>query len=209
MCMALDFANDINKKIEEARECYENLVIKEKVYNDMQQDLLHKIEDEDKFDLYTGWQFAKSLQQIREKRRKIKNEKYSMEILIDKLKNIEKIGIGDIKRSENRQGKAKYHNRQIVLKDDPLFEIKNIIENIDNKSKLTRTSATKPNTIMNDTEEKFYYVSSKVPRTKGISIKMKYKNDRERLHITSRIALAFKECKVNADKQYVDLIERK
>lgn len=41
MCKALDFAKDINNKIGEAKEYYNNLIIKEKVYEDMKQDILH------------------------------------------------------------------------------------------------------------------------------------------------------------------------
>ena len=46
MCKALNFTSEINDKIKEAKKYYNELCVKEKVLNDMQNDLLHKIEDE-------------------------------------------------------------------------------------------------------------------------------------------------------------------
>jgi hypothetical protein len=64
MCYALDYANNINNQITEAKEYYNKLKIKERVFNDVQQDLLHKIEGLDKFSLYTGgnsvWHYQNS-----------------------------------------------------------------------------------------------------------------------------------------------------
>ncbi|WP_252251186.1 hypothetical protein [Clostridium sp. VAP52] len=61
MCKALEFANEINTKVKEAQQYYKDLIVKEKLYNDMQQDILHKVEFMDKFDLYLGWKMTKSL----------------------------------------------------------------------------------------------------------------------------------------------------
>lgn len=68
MCIAVNYANEINKQIAEAKEYYNKLRIKDKVFNDVQQDLLHKIEDLEKFSLYTGWKFCKALNRLRNPR---------------------------------------------------------------------------------------------------------------------------------------------
>lgn len=206
MCKALEYAEGINAMIREAKEYYNNLVVKEKVYEDMKQDLLHKLENKKNINMYDGWLFAKALQEIQINRRKDKQEKFNMELFLNEIGEFS-IKTKKIKYSEKIQqvgnDGSKYVTRQLDITKEPLKVVGDAIETMNSKKRLTRQSA-----ILN-TEEKFYYVSSKVPKTKGISIKMKYRNDKERLHIISKIALAFKECKVNADKQYVDLIERK
>lgn len=208
MCKALDFAKDINNKIGEAKEYYNNLIIKEKVYEDMKQDILHKLENRKNMNMYEGWLFAKALQEIQINRRKDKQEKFNMELFLKEIGEFS-VKTKNIKKSEKIQKEggdgSKYVVRHLNIDKEPLTIVEDAIENMNSKRKISRASAIKPMIE----EEKFYYISSKVPRTKGISIKMKYRNDKERLHIISKIALGFRECKVNSAEQYVDLIERK
>ena len=207
MCKALEYAEEINTKIKEAKDYYSNLIVKEKVYEDMKQDILHKLENKKNINMYDGWLFAKALQEIQINRRKDKQEKFNMELFLKEIGEFS-IKTKNIKNSEKIQRAgddgSKYVARHLNIDNEPLKIVTDAIETMNSKKKLTRQSA-----ILSIEEEKFYYVTSKVPRTKGMSIKMRYRNDKERLHITSKIALAFKECKVNADKQYVELIERK
>ncbi|WP_252251187.1 hypothetical protein [Clostridium sp. VAP52] len=58
-------------------------------------------------------------------------------------------------------------------------------------------------------QEKIYYVSSKIPKTKGIDINIKYRSEKEKKHILNNICLQFKECRIDDKKQCIKLIERK
>lgn len=64
--MATDFADNINNKITESKKYYNKLKVDLKALDDAQLDLLHKIENLDKFDLYRGWELTKGLQKIRQ-----------------------------------------------------------------------------------------------------------------------------------------------
>lgn len=201
MCKALEFANEINTKVKEAQQYYKDLIVKEKLYNDMQQDILHKVEFMDKFDLYLGWKMTKSLNKLRTERRQVKNELYNMKILIDQL-NTFNINSDNIKKSEQKQKGCKYSLRQIDIKDEPLETVKKSIDIINKNDNLTRTSILKQ-------QEKIYYVSSKIPKTKGIDINIKYRSEKEKKHILNNISLQFKECRIDDKKQCIKLIERK
>lgn len=189
MCIATSYANDINSKITEAKEYYNKLKIKEKVFNDVQQDLLHRIESLGKFDLYTGWQLAKSLQKLRQARRKVKNEIRTMETLIKE--------IGGFRIKENKIDvqagiveNSKYHERQIKNNNDILEEVNKIFDNTYE-------------------ENRIYLISEKLPKIKHSTIKVKFNSEAQKQHIIKVMVGLYKSYQIYDENQYVELIDRK
>ncbi len=91
------------------------------LYNLRQSDLLHMIENDKKFDACKGYKYAKELQQVREKRRELKNELESLRILMegyskDKIMILTKISkeinqkdklLEDLKATQNYENKTR------------------------------------------------------------------------------------------------------
>lgn len=185
MCKATDFANGINTQITEAKEYYNKLKIKEKVFNDVQQDILHKIEGLDKFSLYNGWKYCMALSKLRKARRKTKNELKTMEDLI--------IQLGSFEIKENKLNKQAntleqlnyengYHKRQLEMTGDILEEVDSIVNNITNNEYLTRSNANKINDINNDILDKdVYKLSDKLPTIKGNTIKIIFRSPQQKI----------------------------
>lgn len=155
MCKALNFTSEINDKIKEAKKYYNELCVKEKVLNDMQNDLLHKIEDEYKPDLYQGWQLTKSLHQIRVERRQIKNEKYNMELFLNQVP--EEISLERIEKAEQRQQMATFekgYRKRVNELVEPLKDVQNALNVINQEHNLVsrtgRTKAIKGNKKINE-----------------------------------------------------------
>lgn len=183
MCLALDYANELNQKIEEIKTKYKELEDKEKLYTARQQDLLHEIEHLEKFDLYSGWKLTKSLNELRNERRKVKNEKKVMKMLIGQVSEIH-IETGKI---ENENNILHYVDENKIYKSRENRLINKI----------------KPNHLRE------CYANQKIPKTKGSSIRVKYATDGEKNHIMNILSRNYIEARLNAEGKYVDLIERK
>lgn len=179
MCLALDYANELNQKIEEIKIKYKELLVGEKSCNAEQQDLLHQIENSEKLDLYGGWKMYKSMHELRNKRRKIKNEKQTLELLIKQISDIH-IDIEDI-----------------ITKDN--------IVNYVSENKVYNPRAE----LFDTNKLREYYSTQKLPKTKGSSIRVKYDSDGQKNHIMNVLSKNYIEAKLNDKDKYVDLIERK
>jgi hypothetical protein len=210
MCHALDFANSINTQITEAKEYYNKLKIKEKVFNDVQQDILHKIEGLDKFSLYTGWKFCMALSKLRKARRKTKNELKTMELLVKQLEGFS-IQESKIDRQANRLDRLNfennYHRRQLDMTGDILEEIDSIVDNVLYNENLTRSNANK--TENNIKKTYVYKMTDKLPNSKGSTIKVEFKSDKQLEHLINVVANAYTNYKVCEQDLYVELIDRK
>ena len=183
MCLALDYANEINQKIEEIKKKYRELEDKEKLYTAKQQDLLHEIEHLEKFDLYCGWKLTKSLNKLRNERRKVKNEKKVMKMLIGQVS-------------------------EIHIETGKIEDVNNILHYVD-ENKIYKS---RENRLMNKTEQNHlreYYANQKIPKTKGSSIRVKYSTEGEKNHVMNVLSKSYIEARLNAENKYVDLIERK
>lgn len=211
MCKAIEFANSINNTIEEAKAYYESCLAKVKIYDDMQNDLLHEIESLSSIDLYEGWKFTKSLIKLREERRNNKNELHNMEILIEKL-NKTKIGTSDIKSSLFLQEHPRYNNRIISAKRcSPIEIVDKSIEKINSKNNVSRNKLKDEvhevsNSINNS--NRIYYTTSKLPKTKGVDINMMYRSEKEKQHIVNCIAVRFENYELNEKNNIVKLINK-
>lgn len=193
MCLALDYANEINQKIKEIKEKYKELEDKEKLYNAKQLDALHEFENlGEKFDLYIGWKIAKKMNTIRIERRKIKNEKEVMDLLIKQVSEIH-IQIGKLEKTDN----ILQHNSE-----NKVYQLRVEILNKKNDFKKQKEK--------NETQNlKEYYSNQKLPKTKGSSIRVKYTSIGEKSHIMDILSRNYIEARLNAEGKYVDLIERK
>jgi hypothetical protein len=181
MCKAIDFANSINEQITEAKEYYDNLRMKHSIYDGIQQDILHKIEDLDKFSLYTGWKLCKSLNKIRKIRRKTKNEISEMQSLITQLGGFEiKEDKIDNKSNElqNLTNKKIYHERQLKMTGDILEEVDDIINNINYNKNISKEK------IHTECDEnKIHEMSEKIPRIKGSNVKIRFNSQEQKKHL--------------------------
>jgi hypothetical protein len=210
MCQALDFANGINEQITQAKEYYDKLQIKEKVFNDVQQDILHKIEGLDKFSLYEGWKFCMSLSKLRKARRKTKNELKTMELLVKQLGGFE-IKETNIDRQANHLEQLSfengYHKRQLEMTGDILEEVDNIVNNIVYNNNLT-TSSTNEVDVEFD-ENRIYDMSEKIPRIKGGNVKIGFKTQEQKAHLIKYNRLSYESYYENNTEKYVEFICRK
>lgn len=200
MCKAVNYANEINKQITEAKDYYNKLRIKEKVFNDIQQDLLHKIENIDKFNLYEGWELSKSLQKLRQARRETKNELDTMEKLIKQIGSFN-IKSDLIEKRDNFLEQVKeekrYHQRQLEMTGDILTEVDLIVNNTIN----TETGV--------DYKDKIYEVTEVVPKDKGSNIKVKFDTEKQKEGIIKSRKPAYKKYVINDVDCYVEFIDRK
>jgi hypothetical protein len=199
MCQALDYANNINTQITEAREYYDKLKIKEKVFNGVQQDILHKIEGLDKFSLYTGWKYCMALCKLRKARRKTKNELKTMEMLVSQL------GGFSIKETkidkwadhlEQLTFENGYHKRQLEMTGDILEEVEQIVNNIIYKKQEEIIS-------------KIYNISEKIPKIKGSSVKIAFTSQAQKKHLIINNSPKYENFKENNTEKYVEFINRK
>ncbi|NRU52427.1 hypothetical protein [Clostridium beijerinckii] len=209
MCYALDYANNINNQITEAKEYYSKLKIKERVFNDVQQDLLHKIEGLDKFSLYTGWKFCMALSKLRKARRKTKNELKTMELLVKQLGGFS-IKETKIDRQASHLDQLNfengYHKRQLEMTGDILQEVDDIVNNIIYNENLTRSNANKD--IVLD-ENKIYEISEKIPRIKGSNVKIRFKTQDQKKHLIQNNKPKYESYFENNTEKYVEFISRK
>lgn len=209
MCIAITYANNINTQITEAKEYYNKLKIKERVFNDVQQDLLHKIEGLDKFSLYTGWKFCMALSKLRKARRKTKNELKTMELLVNQLGGFS-IKETKIDRQASHLDKLNfengYHKRQLEMTGDILQEVDDIVNNIIYNENLTRSNANK-DIILN--EDKIYEMSEKIPRIKGSNVKIRFKTQDQKKHLIQNNKPKYESYFENNTEKYVEFISRK
>jgi hypothetical protein len=207
MCKAIDFANGINEQITEAKEYYNKLRIKQSVLDGVEQDILHKIEDLDKFSLYTGWKICMSLSKLRKARRKTKNELKTMQSLINQLGEFtvkDAVINKEATTLEELTNKKIYHKRQLEMTGDILEEVDDIINNINYKSVLVKE---KINNKFN--EDKLYNMSDTLPKIKGNTIKVKYNSLKQKNHLINSVALSYSRYKIHEQEKYVELINRK
>lgn len=210
MCYALDYANNINNQITEAKEYYNKLKIKERVFNDVQQDLLHKIEGLDKFSLYTGWKFCMALSKLRKSRRKTKNELKTMELLVKQLGGFS-IKETKIDRQASHLDQLNfengYHKRQLEMTGDILQEVDDIVNNIIYNENLTRSNANKVDVVLDD--NKIYEMSEKIPRIKGSNVKIRFKTQEQKKHLIHNNKPKYESYFENNTEKYVEFISRK
>lgn len=190
MCLALDYANEINNIIERAKIKCEELKKQRSQLDMTEQDILHKIENTDKFDLYSGWQYTKALHELRKNRRKTKDELNTINILFSEINTIDIIKIESVKEKQNH---SDYCNRIVDEKDfNPIKTITNIVNNDLQGDNLR---------VINS--------CSRIPKVKGSSIRLRYTTDGEKNHIMNILSKKYIEARLNAEGKYVDLIERK
>jgi hypothetical protein len=210
LCKAVNYATEINKQIAEAKEYYNKLRIKEKVFNDVQLDLLHKIEGLERFSLYTGWKFCMSISKLRKARRKTKNELKTMELLIKQLGGFS-IKETKIDRQANTLEQLNfengYHKRQLEMTGDILQEVDNIVNNIIYNENLTRNNANKI-TDVNHEENKIYNMCEKIPRIKGSTIKIKFNTQEQKAHLIKNNKAKYESYWENNTERYVEFISR-
>lgn len=203
MCKAIDYASNINNQITEAREYYDKLKIKEKVFNDVQQDLLHKIEGLEKFSLYTGWKFCMALCKLRKARRKTKNELKTMEMLTKQLGgfSIKETKIDkQATHLEELNFENGYHKRQLEMTGDILQEVDNIVNNIIYKQQ---------EEIAVLDGNKIYDMSEKIPKIKGSNVKIAFMSQAQKKHLITNNSPKYESFKENNTGKYVEFINRK
>lgn len=220
MCKAIDYANSINEQITEAKEYYNKLLIKRKVFDDVQQDILHKIEDLDKFSLYDGWKYTMALSKLRKARRKTKNELKTMESLISQLgdfkiedKKLDK-KVTMVERLNYQNG---YHKRQLEMTGDILDEVDSIINNVIDNNHLTRTNANKIFNVFTNKDEnitdndktKIYEVTEKIPKIKNSNIKIRFTSQAQKKHLITNNKPKYESYRENNTEKYVEFICRK
>lgn len=208
MCEALNFANEINSQVKGAREYYEKLKVRHSVIDGVQQDILHKIEDLDKFSLYTGWKFCKALNKLRKARRKTKNEIETMQLLISQLGNFqikeEKIdGKASVLSKLNYENN--YHKRQLEMTGDILEEVNSILDDIDNKNIVIKLIKEKDREAE---EDKVYTYNEKLPKIKGKDVMVKFNNFKQRQHIINIYKSMYETYKVDNYNNIITLINR-
>jgi hypothetical protein len=198
MCKAVNYGAEINKQITEAKEYYNKLKSKEKIFNDMQQDLLHKIENIDKFNLYEGWELCKSLQKLRKSRRETKNELDTMERLIRQIGSFN-INADLIEKRDNFLEQVKeekrYHQRQLDMTGDILNEVNDIVNNANN--------------FEISSFEKIYEAYESIPKIKGSNVKIRYTSIKNRSNIINNKKPAYNKYVINEKEKYIEFIDRK
>jgi len=208
LCKATSYANQINTNIIEAKEYYNKLKIKEKVFNDVQQDLLHKIEGLGKFDLYTGWQLAKSLQKLRQARREAKNELKTMEMLVRQLGGFQ-VQEKKISNQDNHLTQLNYengyHKRQLQMNGDILNEVDEILK----VEYMRSPSHEHKDNIIEVNEDHIYGITDTLPKIKGITVKIKYKSLQQKQHLMNSVSKSYAEYELNEQEKFVKLINRK
>lgn len=224
MCKAIDYANNINEQITEAKEYYDKLRIKQSVLDGVQQDILHKIENTDKFSLYDGWKFCMSLSKLRKTRRKTKNEVKTMQLLINQLGEFEikdNLINKEVTTLEELTNKKTYHKKQVEITGDILNEVDVIINNVIDNNHLTRNNANKILNVFTNKDNKddtnfeeydknkMYEIHQPLPQIKGSNVKVKYKSVRQKQHLINSVALSYMRYELHEEEKYVKLISRK
>jgi len=211
MCTAIDFADNINNQIKEAKKYYNKLKIDLKSFEYAQLDILHKIENLDKFDLYKGWELTKSLQKIRQERRRVKNELGTMELLVGQINKLEikkeEISLQN-KRFKNQVKKKEnsYRIRTFCATGDVVNKVDYFIKDINENRNLNISMNNKK---QNEDDKGVYCISSKIPKIKGSTIKMNFKDSQQRNHIINKISFMYEDFRINEDDSYIELINRR
>jgi hypothetical protein len=226
MCKALEIAQMMNNSIIEAKNYHYTLQMKLKTLDLSQQDLLHKIEHMDKFNLMKAWEITKALNELRHERRKIKNELFTMNILVNNLVNkqcvdvtlnntvVELIG----KNSElTRLDKNKiYNNRVLKNIDTPLNATNDMLKSLDNiKSdvyKNTMGSTSNLNVPNDKIASKIYNFGEKKLKKdsgKGSSIKIRYISQKQYNSILNILVPQYTTFSINTTQKYFHLICKK
>lgn len=159
-------------------------------------DIEHEIENQDNLDMYSGWKLYKKFNMIRHERRKVKNDLLTMSLLIHQLNNI-KIEKDKISEANKRLKKQRRHKSYIpkVLKVN--CNLNSCINSI--KSKDVK--------IQKD-EIEVYSISSKLPKDKGSTIGIEFKNEQQKQHIINKIANTYNYYNIDEKNNIIELIER-
>lgn len=83
MCKALNYTQKIISTLEEATEEYKRLEIIVHKFDRRTQDLLHQIELNDVGNMYDAWKIIKELKEVRQLRRKAKDEIQYLDVIKD------------------------------------------------------------------------------------------------------------------------------
>ena len=118
MCKAVEFLEQLSD-ISNDMIVYQNNLFKQLSQFDlMEQDVLHKIE-RDTFNAAQGYKLAKTLKDIRNKRRVVKNEietfKYIVPLQQSISTRVKNVNVS-INKTENKIRNFKYHPRTNILK---------------------------------------------------------------------------------------------
>lgn len=116
MCVAKGYAKQIESTYKDASKEYKQLRKQLSKFDIIQQDILHEIETGN-FNAAQGYMMAKSLQNIRKERRKVKVEMEGFNKLFGLIKRTEKLG--NIVNSMNQYEKnmeKKYENVDVLYK---------------------------------------------------------------------------------------------
>ena len=127
-----------------------------------------------------------------------------MKTIIDQINNIqieeEKIS-SENKRLKNqiKKGMNSYQIRILKVDNNVVQKVDNLIDKINCKN-LNKA---------NIDENGMYCTSSKLPKEKGITIKMKFRDNKQKSHIIYKISNMYEDYKINEDNNYIELIGRK
>lgn len=116
----MEYANVLENVYSEMIDLYNTLEIKEKFYNDMQQDFLHHIENDD-FTEQEMVEIFLQLKKVRKERRKIKDERDLLVSLSTRIRPVEQLNrvigikVGIANREDKRINNWTYRERTNVF----------------------------------------------------------------------------------------------
>ena len=230
MCKALELTQMMNEKVIEAKNYHYTLGKKLSTLDLAQQDLLHKIENMDKFNLMEAWEITKALNELRHERRIIKDELETMNIFMNVF--IEKSDI-DVKLSstfiqvtdknailDNKRKNKIYTNRVMNLKNDTLKSTSKLLDNLNNTNFNIYSDLLKNKPIDNSYNNSTNYISIakiynfgekvlKKDKGKGSSIKIRYITEKQSKAILNIIVPQFETFSINTNQKYFHLINKK
>jgi hypothetical protein len=229
MCKAIELAQEMNDRIVEAKNYHYALGKKLQTLDIAQQDLLHKIENMDKFNLMEAWKITKALSQVRCERRKIKNDLDTMGIFINMFINKQNadISINNIVlklKNENEKlinnCKNKTYNNRILTEKDPLNSTNTMLKNLNetNFSIYKNLLSDDINNTKNNESDTIYKISKiynygerqlKKDKGKGSSIKIRYSTQKQYNSIKNIIVPQYESFSVNTNQKYFHLICKK
>lgn len=134
MCRAISYSKEVMILIEKAKKDRDLLRTAESRLDKMLSDIEHKLENMDKFNLYEGYEMAKSISIIRKRRRQVKEEFQTINLFLKYLngyssnnENIENTyrslkGISD---------KKIYNNRVLKMDNDVIQEVERVLREVD------------------------------------------------------------------------------
>lgn len=134
MCRAISYSKEVMILIEKAKKDRDLLRTAESRLDKMLSDIEHKLENMDKFNLYEGYEMAKSISIIRKRRRQVKEEFQTINLFLKYLngyssnnENIENTyrslrGISD---------KKIYNNRVLKMDNDVIQEVERVLSEVD------------------------------------------------------------------------------